>query len=577
MAATASDGTGGSRGGYEYQFVMTPADWLICNICQCPSREPYLTECCGHIFCKSCLEGAKRATTSISGACPMCRSEEFVIFPNKQADRAVRSLHVFCANKEKGCEWQGEVNYVINHLESNNGCHFEKITCSNDCGKCFERQYLTSHIENECIRRKVECQHCHITGEHQFISGEHNKQCPKYPIACPNICEIGNIPRDKIQEHMKMCPLELVQCEYHTVGCEEKIVCKDLKKHNKEKMEEHLLFATKELMVIRGHLKLHQQANIDISLKLQQTENDLTITKRELAATKEVLKSTQSEASNMREQLEKTNNALTIVTQELTVTKSDLNTTMQQVTTYQKHAIVAANTNKALAKLEVNCQKKFLEFETVTQRRISELETKLEKKISTLDTHIHAREPWVDQGILWATHIHTEPWVDQGILWAKHIHTTAAKLSLGNQIVPVMVKMSEYSKQRDSKQSGIKWYSDPFYTHHNGYKVRLGVAAGRIHLSVYLYLMYSPYDDQLSWPLYGNFQVDLLSQTLKDNYYSCSGKYLDEGHLRASFFESESCPVWLSYQCILNKDLCKEHETYLKDDTIFFQVDYKPI
>ena len=49
-------------GGYDYQFVETPSDMLVCKICQYPSREAHLSACCGHTFCKSCLEGAKKAT-----------------------------------------------------------------------------------------------------------------------------------------------------------------------------------------------------------------------------------------------------------------------------------------------------------------------------------------------------------------------------------------------------------------------------------------------------------------------------------------------------------------------------------
>ena len=100
-------------GGYEYQFVDTPSDTLVCKICQYVNREPHLSVCCGHTFCKSCLEGAKKT----SDACPVCHEEEFVTVPNRQANRVVSSLHVFCTNKEKGCEWQGEVNNITNHVK----------------------------------------------------------------------------------------------------------------------------------------------------------------------------------------------------------------------------------------------------------------------------------------------------------------------------------------------------------------------------------------------------------------------------------------------------------------------------
>ena len=151
IATTLNDG-----GGYKYQFVDTPLDIFVCKICQNLSREPHLSECCGHIFCKSCLEAAKRSTT-ITKACPICRDEEFVTFHNRQADRAIRSLHVFCTNKENGCKWQGEVNDIINHLGNSDDCQFEDVPCSNDCGKCLQRQYLTVHVEDECVHHKVDC------------------------------------------------------------------------------------------------------------------------------------------------------------------------------------------------------------------------------------------------------------------------------------------------------------------------------------------------------------------------------------------------------------------------------------
>ena len=140
-------------GGYDYEFVDTPLDYLICNICHYPCRDSYLSSCCGHLFCKSCLEEVRIATT-VTFACPICRSEEFATFPNKQVDRAVRSLHVYCTNKQRGCVWKGEVNNIINHLENSDGCQYEVVQCPNGCGKVLQRQYMTSHVETECSHGK---------------------------------------------------------------------------------------------------------------------------------------------------------------------------------------------------------------------------------------------------------------------------------------------------------------------------------------------------------------------------------------------------------------------------------------
>jgi len=199
-------------GGYEYEFVENPPDPLICKICLFPSREPCLSACCGHTFCKSCSDCAKKATISSPCLCPVCRSKEFILFHNKQNERIIKSLHVYCSNKEKGCEWQGEINGINGHLKNTNGCLFEEIFCSNYCEKVFQRKHLNDHLENECQRRKVICQFCHITDEIQYIEGSHMEKCLKFPLLCPNDCGISDIPREDVDNHRKVCPFEEVEC-----------------------------------------------------------------------------------------------------------------------------------------------------------------------------------------------------------------------------------------------------------------------------------------------------------------------------------------------------------------------------
>ena len=93
----------------------------------------------------------------------------------------------------------------------------------------------------------MDCQYCHITGEHQFIEGEHKEQCPKLPISCLNKCGVGSLPRKEMEAHRKVCP---VQCEYHNVGCEERMMRKDLEFHKKEKMEKHLSLTSSQLTAV---------------------------------------------------------------------------------------------------------------------------------------------------------------------------------------------------------------------------------------------------------------------------------------------------------------------------------------
>ena len=127
-------------------------------------------------------------------------------------------------------------------MEKHQGeCQLEIINCSNDCGEKLERQCLSVHVKDDCQRRKVNCQHCHKRGEHQFIDGRHKKKCPKLPLPCPNNCEVGSVPREDMEAHKKECPLEMIQCDYYGVGCETRMARKDLEKHKKENMEDHLM------------------------------------------------------------------------------------------------------------------------------------------------------------------------------------------------------------------------------------------------------------------------------------------------------------------------------------------------
>ncbi|XP_065903398.1 TNF receptor-associated factor 4-like isoform X2 [Dysidea avara] len=430
-------------GGYEYKFVDTTPDRYICIICHLPSQDPYLSVCCGHVFCKSCLDNAKKATT-FTNACPVCRDEEFVTFPNKQLDREIRSLHVMCTNKERGCEWQGELNDINNHLGNSAGCQFENVKCSNECGKMLQRRYLTSHVETECPYRKVDCQYCHITREHQFIAGEHKEQCSKLPLPCPNKCEVGSVPREDMEAHRKECPLEFVQCEYHNVGCEERMMRKRKKEHEQERMENHL-----------------------------------SLTKRKLTDNHQELADTKSQLSNAEQMM----NAIMVA--------------LHQAAGHSSH------------------------------------------------------------------HSGATPTVSVAQWWVKLTAMTTMFQS-DDQTCPVTINLTEFNKK---KKENKPWYSKSYYTHGKGYRMCLRIeAAGNgsgkgTHMSVFLCLMKGPHDDELTWPLRGEFEIKLLNQ-ISD--YICSGRVIDTDRAR-----SRGWPRFIS-----NEDLHGVTPTcqFLKDDCIYLQV-----
>ena len=69
----------------------------------------------------------------------------------------------------------------------------------------------------------------------------------------------------------------------------------------------------------------------------------------------------------------------------------------------------------------------------------------------------------------------------------------------------------------ENKRVGDQWWSTPFYTGHDGYKLKLrvdanGAASGKgTHVSVSVYLMKGENDDILTWPFKCDITIRLLN------------------------------------------------------------------
>ena len=79
------------------------------------------------------------------------------------------------------------------------------------------------------------------------------------------------------------------------------------------------------------------------------------------------------------------------------------------------------------------------------------------------------------------------------------------------QVAPLAVTMTRYSQY---VSTGNTWYSPPFYTHKNGYKVHLRVDANwykRGYVLVHVCVLKGEYDSTLTWPLYAEVKVALYN------------------------------------------------------------------
>ena len=149
------------------------------------------------------------------------------------------------------------------------------------------------------------------------------------------------------------------------------------------------------------------------------------------------------------------------------------------------------------------------------------------------------------------------------------------------------------------------FYSPPFRTSSNGYKICVGVYANGngegqgTHLSAYAFLMKGENDDYLTWPFTGNVKIELLNQLEDNHHHNLTANFPADNTASNRVVDGERGTGWgwhkfishtdLEYQPDLdriglydsddsdlydpdqNSQLDKNYQ-YLKDDTLIFRV-----
>ena len=138
-----------SKGRYnEYHFVEQPPDEYFCPVTFAVLLEPYQTRCCGNHL-------SQEAYQRLQGqACPVCREENLTAVDDKFHKRKVLSLKVRCPHKAEGCEWEGELGSLEQHLNNSSRqlcaeeCQYVDVDCPHSCGERFKRHALQLHVKD---------------------------------------------------------------------------------------------------------------------------------------------------------------------------------------------------------------------------------------------------------------------------------------------------------------------------------------------------------------------------------------------------------------------------------------------
>lgn len=255
-----------SDGGYYCEFVEPPPSTLQteCPICLLILKEPCLISCCGHKFCRECIERLERDRKP----CALCNEPNFTFMRERAMERSLKDLDVWCSYRKEGCEWNGKLGKLEEHLNPDTSpedqltlCQFVNIECMYRCGAWLQQRHITTHETQECMKRPYSCDHCRdYSSIFEDVVKVHYPQCGKYPVPCPNNCDVYMFERQNLENHLReQCPFAMVDCPFRFAGCETQLPRKDILEHTKENI----------------HITLLATATQKLSSKVQKKEDEL--------------------------------------------------------------------------------------------------------------------------------------------------------------------------------------------------------------------------------------------------------------------------------------------------------------
>ena len=112
-------------------------------------------------------------------------------------------------------------------------------------------------------------------------------------------------------------------------------------------------------------------------------------------------------------------------------------------------------------------------------------------------------------------------------------------------IPPFIINVTNFT---DYKKLNARYYSAPFYSSYNGYKMQLAIFANGegkgTHVSVFVCLMKGTNDNQLKWPFTGDISIHLLNWREDNKHVKKIIQFNDNTSLksRSKVIEGERAP-----------------------------------
>lgn len=506
----------------DYDLLESLPDDLNCPVCLSLVMVPVLTSCCGRLFCKDCLQpvGAR------SKPCPFCNEPNLVFIVNKRASRQINLLRVRCKNRRAGCEWNGQLGQLEDHLAT---CIHEKVSCTQCCGWLDCRQFLNAHMYTECRNRKYHCKFCKVDGTYHKITEEHYPKCGKYPVQCLNNCdESGAIPREEMEHHLETCKLQPVDCSFKAVGCTSRVARVEIDTHLNTHVTKHIDLMRTWVEQRIGRTEARIQECVACSPTLQDMQHlaneQRTLSRRD---SEEQARSLQQELQNRSGHIAEVSRRIARMKQEL---QQETAQTVEKLK--QKHEELAAKLQRLTENHRRNVADiRKTEFDVATALRQSEAAQTLRGTVDQLRDSLQAEIVQVrDEKDAQILSLSGE--IDQvrGTcmqeirLLRQELQCKDTVINQLQSMVPTapftftLVNYEAFCNRPNissifggtARSPSFAYFSPPFYSHIGGYKFCLRVRVYPERLAVHCYIMAGENDATLTWPRRSNLSVTLL-------------------------------------------------------------------
>ena len=583
--------------GYQCEFIDSVSDDFYCKKCNLVARRLTVTNCCGESFCHACI-----ADTQEQGKpCPECEKTDFTFFELVKNQKRIDCLQVYCNLKERGCGWSGTLEQLDTHLDTDqDNCQYVDTKCPLNCHITIPKNKVEQHVAQHCAKRPYVCQHCNFKATYKEVVDKHLPECKYVPLQCPNLCGV-TFERDFMEDHMKMCRLQEVGCEFSGVGCDGRFRREDQEEHTRQNSQKHLTLTASLAVDTKEQLqqklpeqdKKHKEEEEKLKQKIEEQEKKLKDEEKKRQRQEDKLGEQEKKLGEQKKRLNGQEKKLEeeekkrqqqerklgeqerklgeqekkqdeqkkkLVQQEKKLEEEEKKRQQQQRKLGEQEKRLD-DQNKKLKEQEkklIDQENERKKEELKLKQKIEELNTVQQQK---LDEHKQLLEQQFNSKLL-TLELMLKEVVDKSVQNEGKLSMIPSMIYLNRRFV-----MKNFSREK-AKDEESDWKSPAMYTHVCGYKFCIGVDAngwrsGRGNsIWMDLYLMSGEYDNQLKWPAKAKFTVELINQTGGENVRhskTWDWKKPTEKYKRVYFIY----PYFLEHSKL---------NSFLKNDTLYFYV-----